>query len=51
MNKDLIKVYGVDASRIKGLPLDVVFPRTIDEVRKVSSEFEIRTLDILQSVS
>jgi len=35
MNKNLMKAYEMDASRLKGKALDVVLPRTIGEVMKV----------------
>ena len=35
MNKNLMKAYEMDASRLKGKALDVVLPRTIGEVMKI----------------
>ena len=34
MNKNLMKAYEMDASRLRGKALDVVLPRTIGEVMK-----------------
>ena len=32
MNKNLLKIYGVDASEMKGAPKDVFFPESVEEV-------------------
>ncbi len=37
MNKSLMKIYGVDASKMSGVPLNVFLPETISEVQKIIS--------------
>ena len=37
MNKNLMEIYGVDASKMGGTPLDVVLPKTIGEAQRAVS--------------
>ncbi|MFH1521642.1 MAG: FAD-binding oxidoreductase [archaeon] len=35
INKDIIKAYGGDASQLKGRALDVIFPKSVADVRRI----------------